>query len=894
MSPSDPTPGEQPRFSIVSAVYNVARYLPDFINSIDSQVFDLSRVEVIMVDDGSTDESPEVLRQWQERAPGLVTIVTKENGGQGSARNMGITYATGEWITFTDPDDILAPEYLSQIATFLDGQPEEPAMVVGNLIVYEEDKDRLINNHPLRARFKGGDQLVDLERFPDYFHMHVASAFLPRTALLEAQVNFDDRVRPLFEDAHFIARYLLLTGRPLIGFVASAHYQYRRRSDQSSSLQTATSRPERFTAVPRYGYLDVLQLAKQKYEDVPTWLQNTMIYELSWLLRAEEALVHSMRAVDHGVEDEYHELVSRVTAYLDTSVIERFEVLSLPPSRVSVLAHAYRAAPWHEDGAVMDRFDPDRRLVRLTYLYTGSAPSEAVRWRGLVSEPVHSKTRALIYSGRTLVNERVLWVRTDGSLELVLDGVLVPLWRHRPRRKVSWRPADVRRAFGVPDPTPKSAQAERNGAPRAQAARVQPGQGLGRPSPGEAPGWWEGRRLNRLRSEDRFADAWLLMDRDINSHDNAEHLFRYLRRNRPDINAWFTVKAGTKDWERLNREGLGNVVAHGSREWMAVSLAARHLISSHIDHYVVRPADLLRFGTPKWRYTFLQHGVTKDDLSAWLNNKPIDLMLTTTQPEFESIIGNGSPYRLTSKEVQLTGFPRHDRLARLGLGTTPENRKNLLIMPTWRQFLLGAVKPGSGERALIEDFDRTQFSLEWSSLISSSRVAEAARSMGLKIVFMPHPNLEPYLPQFRLPDDVRVVSYRDCDVQEMLAGAAAVVTDYSSIAFDAALIERPVVYFQFDRAAVFGGQHLTRPGYFSYARDGFGPLTEDLPAALDAIEEVVAAGPTPQQPYLDRIHSTFPFREGGNCARVTKAILNLSRPSKTPVTAPEAPPIVRD
>ncbi|MFN0283284.1 MAG: glycosyltransferase family 2 protein, partial [Kineosporiaceae bacterium] len=90
--------------SVVSAVYDVARYLPEFLASLENQRgVDVGTVELVAVDDGSCDDSLEVLRRWQARGTLRMTVLTKPNGGQGSARNLGLEHATGEWVTFTDP-----------------------------------------------------------------------------------------------------------------------------------------------------------------------------------------------------------------------------------------------------------------------------------------------------------------------------------------------------------------------------------------------------------------------------------------------------------------------------------------------------------------------------------------------------------------------------------------------------------------------------------------------------------------------------------------------------------------------------------------------------------------------------------------------------------------------
>ena len=114
--------GQQPRFTFVSAVYNVGRYLPDFIASLEAQTHGLDDVEIVMVDDGSTDDSAQVLTDWAARRPDTVRVIRQANAGQGAARNAGILAARGEWISFPDPDDALSPDYLGRRS----GLPRHP------------------------------------------------------------------------------------------------------------------------------------------------------------------------------------------------------------------------------------------------------------------------------------------------------------------------------------------------------------------------------------------------------------------------------------------------------------------------------------------------------------------------------------------------------------------------------------------------------------------------------------------------------------------------------------------------------------------------------------------------------------------------------------------------
>jgi Glycosyltransferases involved in cell wall biogenesis len=94
--------GSQPKVSIIVAVYNMEEYLSDCLDSLINQT--LQDIEIICVDDGSTDASLQILNEYAKREK-RIKVIHKENGGVSSAKNAGIEAATGEYITFVDSDD---------------------------------------------------------------------------------------------------------------------------------------------------------------------------------------------------------------------------------------------------------------------------------------------------------------------------------------------------------------------------------------------------------------------------------------------------------------------------------------------------------------------------------------------------------------------------------------------------------------------------------------------------------------------------------------------------------------------------------------------------------------------------------------------------------------------
>ncbi|MET1008316.1 MAG: CDP-glycerol glycerophosphotransferase family protein [Propionibacteriaceae bacterium] len=869
MTQLDPAAPDAVRFSIITAVYNVSQYLGDFIAAIDAQTFPLDRFEVIAVNDGSTDSSLSMLEEWAARRPGLVTIITKENGGQSTARNRGLDVARGEWVTFTDPDDVIESDYLAEVDAFLLANPQTQLLGT-NRIMLNDSTGVLTDNHPLRMHFRSGNRLRNIDELPKYFHGTAPAAFFKLATLNSEGLRFDPQVRPNFEDGHLCCRYLLAGATAAVGFVSTARYHYRKRGDLSSTLQTSLTNPDRYTNVLRYGYLALLKASSERTGQAPEWLQNYVLYELSWYFSSQDTHTGGMTAAKGAVSDEFHELLAEITTYLGDDVIAGFDIRPLKRVWKEILLHSYRDESWHNPYVVIVDVDHTQGLVKLSYNYTGEPPREEILGNGKPMRPKHAKIHDISYHGRTLLYERIAWVPLR-VLRMRLNGQFVDLRASAPGFPVHTRQiGELRRMYRKPKPlgAPKPKRRSQASATPAIATR----------SATEPPKLsFEDKLVARLAGTPAvrrmYGGAWVLMDRIHDSDDSAERLFRYLRARRRGINAWFVVEEGTPDWNRLKAEGYLRVVAHGSFRWKLLMANCEHLISSHADVPVMAPPAILAFTKPRWHFTFLQHGVIKDDLSEWLNRKKIDLFITSTQGEYDSIAGDHTPYTFTSKETKLTGLPRFDRLREKGQQFGPQQRDLVLIAPTWRNWLVPSLAVGTQKRTIkAADFLATDYAKKWMAVLRSPELARAAEERGLTIGFLPHPNVQSVLDELEVPPHVKAFTYYDNDVQELFARSALFVTDYSSIAFNAAYIDRPSVYFQFDSELVLNGGHVGRRGYFDYERDGFGPVTYDVDSAVRAMVDGIAHGPQPTPDYQQRIDATFPLRDGKCCERVTREI----------------------
>ncbi len=137
-----------PRISAIITAYNSEAYLDDAIKSVLRQT--LRPSEIVVIDDGSTDDSAKVAQSYANVG---LRYVGQDNQGQGAARNRGIRETDGEWIAFLDADDIWSDDKLQRQLEFAESHPEI-RMVSGNKLWWdvEENSYRLVRYGQVSAK----------------------------------------------------------------------------------------------------------------------------------------------------------------------------------------------------------------------------------------------------------------------------------------------------------------------------------------------------------------------------------------------------------------------------------------------------------------------------------------------------------------------------------------------------------------------------------------------------------------------------------------------------------------------------------------------------------------------------------------------------------------------
>ena len=372
----------------------------------------------------------------------------------------------------------------------------------------------------------------------------------------------------------------------------------------------------------------------------------------------------------------------------------------------------------------------------------------------------------------------------------------------------------------------------------------------------------------------RFDGSWVLIDKYSAADDNAEHLYRWLKAEHPEQPAFFALSKQSTDWPRLKQEGF-KLIDLDSLWFFLAWLRCAWIVSSSVADFAIRPnwrswyADLV-----KHQYAYIRHGISKDFMSE-LNRHHVDLLLTSTRREYDSFVHDPRyAYVYSQRETELTGNARHDALFRKAAAVAVP--VIVLIMPTWRKRLAGKRDMGTGLFPYSSKFTSSEFFRNWQAVLSSPALREAVRTAGLELHFSPHIYYRQQVDDF---DTKGIAVHRgETSLQDLICNTALLITDYSSLGMEAALLRRSVLYFQFDRDSFWGSDHSYSRGYFDYDRDGFGDVActpEDLVSKAIA---VIRTGCVLEERFRRRADAFFAFSDQRHCERIYAAIQSRSVP----------------
>ena len=858
-------------FSIVMSVYNVEPYIEEAVESLIDQTIGFSdNVQIVFVNDGSTDGSGEVCKAYRDKFPGNIVYIEQENAGLAAARNTGLQHAEGRFVNFFDPDDILSPNVLEEVSGFFGSHELEIDMVAIPLVYFEGQKG-------LHGKYKTmgkKNRVIDLLGEPSNFILSSASCFYKQNCF--DGLRFDESLS-IGEDADL--NFQLFRKKPRFGYVCEKDvvYHYRRRLAGGSNVDALR---EGKSSKPIFDNLASLnRLLTNACGQVRAYEKEFIAYQLRSVLRdARKEAFDSKDSYDQFI-DRCKELVSsfdeefvlRQSKIIDTNARKQLFLLLKGTSFKSCI----------DAGIIgMSQFDIMLRDVQvsresfvldLTFHNFGCAFDViAVGVDGEVCQPAKGKDFSSSFDARYGEFALDQTHHRQFILPYVLGGYSLYFVNERtgiveaPRRLcamskpplMSLGSALGMSRFGKKLFIKKSRLEIMEDAKGSIARGLDTARSIRKNS--HVTAWLR----PFSRDKKRFV---VVMDRPNKAGDNGqalyEHIMKYGSRRLRSC-TYFVLDKKSEDYSSLPCKA--HVLQPRSLKHKLVILNARIVYFSHNARQFYLPfahkgkyyADLLDY-----EFVWLQHGITKDDIARAANrlHTEDDFVVASTEEERDSLFD--PTYFYEHSQILLTGLPRYDKLQ-------SKPKRLITIAPTWRSSLCGKILP-SGFHEAVPGFTESEYYAAFKELLTSERLKSLLLKYDFTCQFLCHMGFACYEEHFEelASERVTILHQASANYARIFEESSIFITDYSSTAFDFAYLSKPLIYFQFDELTQYD------PGWFSYKENGLGPITETVDQTIDMIEHYLANDCRVDDYYAKRIDSFFAYRDKNNCKRLLDVTL---------------------
>lgn len=304
------------KFSVIVPIYNVEKYLEKSIRSITKQSIGFKKnIQLILVNDGSPDNSDEICLKYQKRYPNNIIYLKQKNQGVSVARNNGMKYIEGKYVNFFDSDDIWSKRTFSNVFHFFEEHYDDIDLVACRIKFFEGKK----GYHPLDYKFSR-NEVIDLEEKSDYIQLNGPTTFIKSSIV--KKFKYDENLK-YGEDPYFITQIILEKNK--YGILNNCIYNYRKRLG-CDSAQNMSQENKEFYFNPIKLYLNsICDYSIKKENTLTKYIQTLVAYELYWRLKLQ--IPRNM--FSQNEIDEYNNLIINLTKKIDDDIIVNFHIIPL-------------------------------------------------------------------------------------------------------------------------------------------------------------------------------------------------------------------------------------------------------------------------------------------------------------------------------------------------------------------------------------------------------------------------------------------------------------------------------------------------------------------------------------------------------------------------------------
>ena len=882
-------------FSIIIAIYNTGRYLDDSIGSILNQTFNFERIQIILVNDGSTDQTEEICLNYKNKFPQNIVYIKIDHGGVSKARNEGIKHANGTYINFLDPDDKWDNEAFNFISRFLENYKD--INIIACRLKYFEASNKY---HALDYKFDH-TRIVNLSEEYHCIQLSASSCIFRKDLLIN---NYFDEAIFSSEDTLFINKLLLI--KPVIGILKEAIYFYRKRYDSSSVVQNYKENI--------HHYLDSLKVVESKLINLSRFIYNQILPFIQYLIGYEilvRMYTKSYKYLDSfGLKAYYLQIKDLLTQIEDKYIFEQ-KILS---NKYKLLALSIK---YNKDLRYDIKYKNDSLFYLDNIILNFKNEDNSITWTNLYIKknllilegidnlwiPKENYFYFCKYGNKTFFPKYNKFssdsiISMDGRYEkgriivfnIFFDTSNDTKFIHFYISYMNWK-LEIFTSFGLFSHIPHSAKGyyiteniiiglidKRLTIMKYDIITERKFEQLYCNDLKEKKNDYilklrkhiKQKKINVIHKQTQI---WLINDRKNQAGDNGEYFFRYLklRKNNANVKVYFVIEKNCSDFMRLQK--FGDILDLYSYRYTNIFLETNKIITSISEKSTYNPfnkdlkyiIDLLNFDI-----IFLNNEVIKGDISKEINRieSNINLLLISSKIEFKSLLD--SKYGYNKNNLIISRLPRYDKIEIFK--SIKKFERKIIILPEWRNNVKGTINLITHKPIYSPFFIYTEYFNFYNNLINDKRLLLFMRKYNYTGTIC----LNFFFPLQWIDfnqNEIFSVS-ENCDYYSVLLNYSLLITDYSSIFFDFGYLKKPIIYTHFDYEEYANGN--IHEGNFDYKIYGFGPVCKDIKCTISQIIYEIKNDCKLKKNYLQRIKKFFKLSEQSNNERIFNSIKNDS------------------
>lgn len=865
------------KVSVIIPIYNVEQYLAETLESLLAQTISQDEMEVLMINDGSTDGSADICQSYAEKHENF-KLISQENQGVSAARNNGIRNAKGKYLLYLDGDDTLSSETVQNVTDFFDAHYNEVDVVTYPLIYRGGAEDR---RHWRYDKCLTNTGIYDLERFP-YICQTTINICVKSAGIKE--IFFDINLRAYEDQTYNLAQCMPL-GR--LGYCREAAYYYCQRA---SGAVKQFSHPYHLSETLIKTYETFLC----QYHSA-SYVQAMVLYDIAWRISGDCLYPYHYSSEKLAT---YKERLCTVIDHIDSRlildfpaehihVVYKYYLLSLKKKNrpfaavgkdglwlldnAGALLHEQRIQIVVTESKIKNgEFVIGAHIKSVIFDFIEKPQLFAVTKSGKSIEiPLEVSQFGCLWASRLNTN-RFWYFRHVFSLDHWKDISFRIKLRGEELETVCWFHPMQTIQPALDRPYIKGGGVcvlyEADGHFRVLKAdesivRAQERQFKRRVFKGKKKNWLA-RKVAGFYGITHQGRIWLYCDSVGVGRDNGYYQFIHDFYKKDGISRYYVTR--DMDFARsecFDPQQKKHILEFGSKKHKTLYLNCDKAITAYIEPHNYFPFDWETYNLyrdlKEPEIVYLQHGVLHAHMpyKYSFEKTTADYEVVSTHYEVENLTKN---YGFPLERLVRAGMPRYDYIAH----EPGKEKRKILLAPSWRHFLI-EYNGNGGWTPQIDRFKKSSYYQEFQKFLSSPALGEMLEKYCFELDVKLHPIFTGYSGCFSIPSPLVHIVSGEVDRSTY----NVFITDFSSFTFDFVYRKCAILYFFPDydmfRAGINDYRELDIP-----IENGFGPYAQKSEDALSTLEAILARGGRPEERYLSKMEGFFLHYDNGQCDRI--------------------------